>query len=266
MSIDEAELDRLYALPLEEFTPARNDLAKRLRADGDRAAADEAKALRKPSVVAWAVNQLARERELDVQRLIRAGERLEQAQTEAVLGSDGGEFDEARRDERDALERLSAAARSVLEGGGHASSDATVDKVVRTLRTAAVSGEGRELLRSGRLTEEIEPRGFEAFMGLDVSARPRGRKEAQPKKERKGEPKPEPRVDRRLENARAKLLEARTEARDRARELDRAEKALVAAQDELKRAETEAGRLHKRSEQARARVERLETQVRDLSR
>ena len=173
MSVDEAELDRLYALPLEDFTPARNELAKRLQKDGDREAADEVKGLRKPSLVAWAVNQLARTREIDVQRLIRAGARLEEAQTGAVRGADGGDFAEARRDERDALERLASAARDVLEQGGHSGSAATLDKIANTLRASAGSEEGRQLLSSGRLTEEVEPRGFEAFMGVDVPTRAR---------------------------------------------------------------------------------------------
>ena len=44
-------IDELYQLPLEEFTPARNALAKEL-GDGD------IKKLEKPNVAAWAVNQL----------------------------------------------------------------------------------------------------------------------------------------------------------------------------------------------------------------
>ena len=47
------EADELYALPLEEFTAARDRLAKKLREDGDKAAADGVKALKKPSVPSW---------------------------------------------------------------------------------------------------------------------------------------------------------------------------------------------------------------------
>ena len=42
MSHDE-ELDGLYASPLEDFVSRRNELAKRLRAGGDKAAADRVK-------------------------------------------------------------------------------------------------------------------------------------------------------------------------------------------------------------------------------
>jgi hypothetical protein len=56
--VDEA--DELYGLALDAFVPERDALAKRLRADGRRDEANEVKALRKPSVAAWAVNQAVR--------------------------------------------------------------------------------------------------------------------------------------------------------------------------------------------------------------
>lgn len=244
-------------------------MAARLRKEGDRDASDRVKGLRKPSLVAWTVNQLAHKRELDVQRLIRAGERLQQAQTGAVLGADGDDdFAAARDDERDALRRLAAAAREVLKEGGHAASETTVNKIGSTLRASAASAEGRDQLGSGRLTDEVEPRGFEAFMGLDVTPRPARAVSAKAKRGggRRREAPPEPRVDRRLEKARSALLEARSDARDRTQELSRAEKAAAAARSELQRAEAEVDRLRKRAEQARGRVERLEAKIRDLAR
>ena len=51
-------IESLYHGPLEEFTSARNELAKSLRADGDAKGADQVKALAKPSRAAWLVNQL----------------------------------------------------------------------------------------------------------------------------------------------------------------------------------------------------------------
>ena len=48
--------DELYALPLEEFTPARDARAKELKGDKELAAA--VKKLKKPSVAAWVVNLL----------------------------------------------------------------------------------------------------------------------------------------------------------------------------------------------------------------
>jgi hypothetical protein len=71
-----AEIERLYALPLDEFTRERDELAKRLRADGDRDAAAAVKALKKPSVAAWAVNQVRRDRPEDMRRLLDVTEEL----------------------------------------------------------------------------------------------------------------------------------------------------------------------------------------------
>src|SRR5688572_8410062 len=61
------EMRRLYRLPLGEFTAVRNALAKQLQKKGEGDAANEVKALPKPSVSAWAVNQLF-EREADRMR------------------------------------------------------------------------------------------------------------------------------------------------------------------------------------------------------
>lgn len=121
----ERELDALYQLPLDQFTAARNELAKRLSADGQAEQADRVKALRKPTVAVWLVNRLVREDELDVQRLLKAGESLAKTQARVAQGQSPEAFLDARREGERALERLtvrrkglpnakeSAAARSI---------------------------------------------------------------------------------------------------------------------------------------------------------
>src|ERR1041384_90963 len=52
------EVDALFKLPLAEFTSARNDLAARLKREGRANDSNFVKALAKPSISAWAVNQL----------------------------------------------------------------------------------------------------------------------------------------------------------------------------------------------------------------
>ena len=49
------EADELYGLPLDEFTAARDALAKRLRGEKRREDADAVKALKRPSVAAGAI-------------------------------------------------------------------------------------------------------------------------------------------------------------------------------------------------------------------
>src|SRR5438128_685335 len=82
----ESELDRLYGLPLDEFTAARNELVTRLRKAGQGDAAESVRAFRKPSVAVWAVNQLARRHADDVHELVTAGEQLRNAQATAMRG------------------------------------------------------------------------------------------------------------------------------------------------------------------------------------
>ena len=164
----EGDLDRLYQVPLSEFTSARDELTQQLRAQGEREKALEIKKLRKPTAGVWVVNQLVRERPLDVQRLLKAGESLTKSQAKAAAGTPQT-FPEARRDEQHALEQLAEGAREIAERAGIGSP--ALGKAMETLRAASLTAEGRELLRRGRLTEELEPPGFEALAGLEGRGR-----------------------------------------------------------------------------------------------
>ena len=76
----ERELDALYAMPLDAFTKARNDLAARLKKAHQEEAAAAVRALRKPSVVAGAANALARSEPKLVASLLQAGDHLRDVQ------------------------------------------------------------------------------------------------------------------------------------------------------------------------------------------
>jgi hypothetical protein len=227
----EPELDRLYQLPLGEFTAARDELARRLRDEGDREQAEEVKKLRKPPVAVWLVNRLARERELDVQRLAKAGQALTKS------GGGSGAFAAARDDELQALERLSQATHEIAEREGTGA--AAVDRATQTLRAASLTDEGRRLLKQGRLTEELQPPGFEALSGLTLATPKR------PPKQAKGK------TDDRAERRRA-----RDEAREAVRQLRAEERELKsAARDAVRKADraaTEAERLRKKADEAEA--------------
>jgi hypothetical protein len=234
------EVDRLYALPLDEFTRARNELAKEAKDPAIRS-------LRKPSVSAWAVNQLARRREVDVRRLLRAAEALEQAQRDALGGGDQGAFERARRDEREAVRRLRAAAAELLRDAGHPASDATLERVAKTLHAAAASADGREQLRAGRLTDDLEPQGFDALAGM-TPAGPRGKRASR----RPAGPTAAER--RRAKAARAELEEARREAAAAADRLREAERALRLAEREVEQARAAADRAATKADRLEARA------------
>src|SRR5918997_3683747 len=96
----EADIDRLYGLPLDEFVRERDELARRLNRDGDREAAARVKALRKPTVGAWALNQAVRRRRAETQELLETGERLRAAHEQLLSGGDASELRDAMKDER----------------------------------------------------------------------------------------------------------------------------------------------------------------------
>jgi len=84
------EIDRLFELSLDEFTAARNELAKRLAKEGEKERSEEVKALAKPSAPVWAINQLARREKAQVRALLDAGAKLRRAQ-ERALGGGGSD-------------------------------------------------------------------------------------------------------------------------------------------------------------------------------
>lgn len=154
----ESELDALYALPLEEFTKARNDLVSRLKKAHQGDAADAVRALKKPSVVAWAANRLAREDAKRVTALLDAGNRLRDAQQRSLAGeAKPEEVHDAAAAEREAIRALLSSARTLL---GDRASPGLLDRLGQTLRAAAVDEEGRRQLERGRLAEGIDAVGF----------------------------------------------------------------------------------------------------------
>ena len=250
----EGDLDRLYQVPLSEFTSARDELTQQLRAQGEREKALEIKKLRKPTAGVWVVNQLVRERPLDVQRLLKAGESLTKSQAKAAAGTPQT-FPEARRDEQHALEQLAEGAREIAERAGIGSP--ALGKAMETLRAASLTAEGRELLRRGRLTEELEPPGFEALAGLGG----RGRQVAPAKPPRSADRDQKRQA---LKQARARVRQLRaderelaTVARAAAREAERAEAEAGAAQNRAADAQERARAMSDQRKAAEADLDRL---------
>ncbi len=236
----EAELDRLYGLPLEEFTKARNDLASRLRKAGQRDAADDVKALPKPNVAAWIVNQLVRTRDDDVRELLAVGERLRKAQ----LAGRADALREAVADERRTVRSLVAAARDL-----GADRQGMPERVTAILRAAAVDDDARKLLETGRLSGDVEPTGFGALAALAPAPPTKG--SAQERRQRVAEARK--RV-RRLSGEAARL-------RERA---ETAEHAADAARDAAREAEEVAERAAAEADDAAARLADSERELAQL--
>jgi hypothetical protein len=200
----------LYGLPLEEFTKARDELAKELRSAGKKEAADEVKALRKPSVSAWTVNQLARRHPQETKALVKAGGELRKAQRAAVGGRGPEALRAATRAHRDRLDELTTAARDELGAAG-----TTLQRVAQTLRGASIDKEASKGLIAGTLAADYEQSGFGPVL---AEVPPSGfRRRAKPK----AKPKPPPKPKRDPKAAKRKQLQERLEKeRARLRELE----------------------------------------------
>jgi len=174
MSTEVGDLDALaalYQLPLEQFVATRDQLARRLRAAGDRATARQVAGLRRPLVSAWAANQLAHAAPNAVAELLEAGAALRQAQQDALAGQPGAarQLRTASAHLRAAIIRLSARAETLLVRAGHSASDATLARLAATLQAAATGDEAtRAALAQGRLQGDLDPAGF----GLDLGSAP----------------------------------------------------------------------------------------------
>jgi hypothetical protein len=227
-SMDE-EIDRLFDLPLEEFVAARNTLAKKLTQAGEKAKGEEVKKLPKPSVPAWALNQLSRKQPELLRAYFEASDRLFRAQVRAMsAGGADPDFRPATEGQRAALGALVEAAGRALEDGGHKDSRAMVERVAMTLRSAVLDEAARRRLREGRMIEDLAEAGFDAF-AASLGAMP------EPPKPSAGE-----REARRAELERAEKARAREEESARARE-ERTREGLRAAKEALREAEREAG-------------------------
>jgi hypothetical protein len=258
----ESELDRLYGLEPAAFVSERDRLVRALRDADRREDAEKVKALRKPTLAAATINQLARDERRQVDLLLDAGHRLREAQQRLLAGEDPGSFDEASRTEREALSNLRRAAARILAGAGRGS-DATLNQIMGTLRAAAVSDEGREQLARGRVTTDLEAAGFNLLAPLAEGTKPSrrpSRKRPAPKKA------PAPRRESSAEavkGARDRLREARTRVTAAEKTLRAAERETDKARRELGEAEQRADKARTAAQEARLAVESAERKLRE---
>ena len=234
----DAEIAKLYQLPLDEFTGARNALARDAGSDGAAI-----RALQKPPLPAWAVNQLYWTNREVYDALVEAATELRAAH-QAVLGGRRADLRGASKTHDEALDRALKATLDQLAANGHKATDATRQAVLNTLRALPTDDP------PGRLPRTLQPGGFEMLAGFSVApakARPDAtrvpaRRARQDRAARK-EPAREGRAA--LQKRRAAAREA---AADAARELRDAE-------TELRRQEFAAARAAREAEKAAARLQ-----------
>ena len=165
--LDEA-VDELYGLGGDAFLPRRAQLAAAAKAGGDQTLAQAITALRKPTVAAWAVNLLARERPDELHGLADLADRLRRAQQHL----DGGALIDLGRERTRLVDSLVAATSTVVAATGARFTPAMARDVATTLVAALASPEATAAVTSGRLTRTLEYAGFGEIDLTEATARP----------------------------------------------------------------------------------------------
>lgn len=137
-----AVADGLYALPASEFTPARDAAAKQ---SADKDLGKRIKALRKPSVAAWAINLLVRREADQIDQVLELAAGLRKA----AESLDGEELRNLTRQRRQLTAALTTRARSLAREHDVRLTEATADQVEGTLTAAMLDPVAAEVIRSG---------------------------------------------------------------------------------------------------------------------
>jgi len=223
----------LYGLAPEGFIEGRDALAQQLAEGGEPEIAAAIKKLRKPTLVAWAVNVASRERPADVAALLRAGDDLRQAQVAAISGKGADDLRTATQSRRMKVAALAEVALEAIGARGSAHRDA----IVLTLEAASVDPELGERLRDGTLEREATPgSGLGPAGGFQL-----------------------------LQGGEGADQDDATTEEDRKREAKEAERAAVAAEREAERASRRAEQLRAKARDASASAEAAEAEARRLA-
>ena len=229
------------SLPLDEFTPARNALAK--GAEGEAA---RVRALAEALIAAWAVNQLYWRKTEVWNALLAAAENAQRVQR-AVLAGRAGDVRAASKVHDDAVEKAVRATLALLETAGQPATDQTKHAIGTTLR--ALPGDEPP----GRLSRTLQPAGFGIPTGPSVAAGA-SRPASPPARRRGNNGRPGRKVDAKTLNSRApgrrrghpRAADAENAARREEfervrteRDEQRAEEAVETAREALKRVTSE---------------------------
>lgn len=285
MRTSQSDVDHLFQLPLAEFTAARNALAAKLKKAGRAEEAERVKRLLKPPASAWTVNQLYWRHSKDLATLMDNGDRFRAAQAAQLAGKQAdvrGLLDTRRQ----ALTLLTRRAADILRASGHATTPDTMRRVMTTLEALATYGTAEGAPPAGRLTDDLDPPGFEALAALvprdgggkregDTSRVLQFRQETRKPRapSRRGKLDPEEEARRREEELNARRAAAREAVRAAEQTVEEAraaveevEAALKQAAAKAKAAEQEKMEAEQRFEQAAAAAAEVTREARAVAR
>jgi hypothetical protein len=158
-------LEELYAADEDEFVEVRKRLARELREQGRGEEAAELAGLRKPPVPVFLANRLARERPLQVKKLVNVAGTLSGAQQR-------GDAETVRTMQSELKDVVGALLAEAATLAGKPLSDDVARRLQSTLRAAAVDSGLSEQLRRGVLSAELEPSGFDALARMELAPAP----------------------------------------------------------------------------------------------
>lgn len=156
MTLAPDDIDALYQVPLSEFTAARNALAKALGPAGA-----DVKALEKPTLPAWAVNQVYWKNPEVWSALVEASTAMRQAHVSKISGLDA-DVPAAERAHQEAVRAALSAARGHMTAVGEKVTPATVEAITDTLGAIPTHEP------AGRFTKPLKPLGLAALLTMAI--------------------------------------------------------------------------------------------------
>jgi hypothetical protein len=223
------KIDALFQLPLDEFTAARNALAKQT---GDASI----KKLEKPNLAAWAVNQLYWHQRKLYDEVIKTSTQVRTAYKQMLAGK-SADVKAAEVFHAAAMRKAKDAIRAILAAAGNNASDAMMTPINETLDALPTTDP------PGRLTKPLRRTGFEALQGVTIAAKP-----SKPVAAKTETPKPAAGEGDRERKKREADQQELAMAKERLRFAESAEREAAAALDRAKRTLERAERTRERIE------------------
>jgi len=252
-------LDALYSVSLDGFIATRKELASRLKKAGNAARSATIAALPKPTVSAWATNDLHRTAHEEMSALLDVGARLRAAMRGALSGSGGGDdVAKLQREQRDRVEALVDLAIERLTENELSVSEAVVARLRTNLTTISTSGSWGPTA-PGHMSKDLEPVDMAALAALlDITESPRPARPTPP--QRPAEDADRPAQER--EAAKAAIAAAESARTEATNALERAKQMLADARARADEATARAAGLREDSAAKATEVEELERALR----
>ena len=248
----DAQVRALYAGAQDRFVDERNALATRLKEAGDSESAKRIKDQKKPTVAAWAVDQLTSRDEATLEELFDAGRKLVTAQRQISTPGGAERMREIAETRRRLVDQLVRTAGRALSDAGMPGARTTLDKVTNTLMAIATDESAADRVRVGILDKELPaPAGF-GHERLDTALLASVTELPSRAGSRRAEPNAAERcATERLERLDAKAKRLAKEADELEREADRIRQAAEAKSRQAREARKRAEAALSRADEAR---------------